>query len=157
MSLDKWIIVLRDIMLAMFTLYLFFIYFNIFFKRKKIGISVLIGIITLFVWQFCIPYIIYTLPSVLNIVITLGFTIFASIHIFQGKVWMKGLFSIILSLPDNWKFSNEGLCSLCKESKTAVDNAIKELKNRGYLKLVRRQNSLGKFYYDYEVYENPRT
>lgn len=95
MSLDKWIIVLRDIMLAMFTLYLFFIYFNIFFKRKKIGISVLIGIITLFVWQFCIPYIIYTLPSVLNIVITLGFTIFASIHIFQGKVWMKGLFSII--------------------------------------------------------------
>lgn len=69
----------------------------------------------------------------------------------------KGLFSIILSLPDNWKFSNEGLCSLCKESKTAVDNAIKELKNRGYLKLVRRQNSLGEFYYYYEVYENPCT
>ena len=69
----------------------------------------------------------------------------------------KGLFSIILSLPDNWQFSNEGLCSLCKEGKMAVDSAIKELKDNGYLKLIRKQNSLGKFYYDYEVYENPHT
>ena len=45
----------------------------------------------------------------------------------------KGLFSIILSLPNNWQFSNEGLCSLCKEGKMAVDNAIKELKDNGYL------------------------
>ena len=69
----------------------------------------------------------------------------------------KGLFSIILSLTDNWKFSNEGLCSLFKEGKMAVDSAIKELKDNGYLKLIRKQNSLGKFYYDYEVYENPHT
>lgn len=39
----------------------------------------------------------------------------------------------------------------------AVDTAIKELKDNGYLKLIRKQNSLGKFYYDYEVYENPHT
>lgn len=37
----------------------------------------------------------------------------------------------------------------------AVNTAIKELKDNGYLKLIRKQNSLGKFYYDYEVYENP--
>lgn len=67
----------------------------------------------------------------------------------------KGLFTIILGLPDTWNFSNEGLCSLCKEGKTSVDNAIKELKENGYLKLIRRQNSKGKFYYDYNVYENP--
>ena len=67
------------------------------------------------------------------------------------------MFSIILSLPDNWKFSNEGLCSLCKEGKLAVDTAIKELKDNGYLELIRRQNSRGKFYYDYEVYEHPRS
>lgn len=69
----------------------------------------------------------------------------------------KGLLSVILSLPNNWKFSNEGLCSLCKEGKMAVDNAIKELKDNGYLKLIRKQNSRGKFYYDYEVYENPHS
>ena len=39
----------------------------------------------------------------------------------------------------------------------AVDTAIKELKDNGYLKLIRRQSSLGKFYYDYEVYENSHT
>ena len=39
----------------------------------------------------------------------------------------------------------------------AVDNAIKELKDNGYLKLIRKQNSRGKFYYDYEVYEHPRS
>ena len=38
-----------------------------------------------------------------------------------------------------------------------VDSAIKELKDNGYLKLIRKQNSLGKSYYDYEVYENPHT
>lgn len=69
----------------------------------------------------------------------------------------KGLLSIILSLPDNWEFSNEGLFSLYKEGKMAVDSAIKELKDNGYLKLIRKQNSLGKFYYDYEVYENSHT
>ena len=42
----------------------------------------------------------------------------------------KGLFSIILSLPDNWKFSNEGLCSICKEGKMAVDNAVFAYINR---------------------------
>ena len=41
----------------------------------------------------------------------------------------KGLFTIILSLPDTWNFSNSGLCSLCKEGKTSVDSAIKELKD----------------------------
>ena len=54
----------------------------------------------------------------------------------------KGLFSIILSLPDNWHFSNEGLCSLCKEGKMAVDTAIKELKDNGYLKLTNEMREL---------------
>lgn len=69
----------------------------------------------------------------------------------------KGLFTIILSLPDTWNFSNSGLCSLCKEGKTSADSAIKELKDNGYLKTIRKQNDKGKFYYDYDVYENPDT
>lgn len=69
----------------------------------------------------------------------------------------KGLFTIILSLPDTWCFSNTGLCMLCKEGKIAVDNALNELKDNGYLKLTRRQNNKGKFYYDYDVYESPGT
>lgn len=69
----------------------------------------------------------------------------------------KGLFTIILSLPDTWSFSNSGLCSLCMEGKTSVDSAIKELKDNGYLKTIRKQNDKGKFYYDYDVYENPDT
>lgn len=95
MSVSKWVIEARDIMLAVFTLYIFFVYFNIFFQRKRIGIGVLVGIITLLVWQFCIPNTIDILPLGFNIVATLSFTLFAAVNIFQGKIWMKCLFAII--------------------------------------------------------------
>lgn len=32
----------------------------------------------------------------------------------------KGLLTLMLSLPDSWKFNINGLCLLCKESKDAL-------------------------------------
>ena len=37
----------------------------------------------------------------------------------------KGLLTLMLSLPDSWKFNINGLCLLCKESKDAVVKAGK--------------------------------
>ena len=44
----------------------------------------------------------------------------------------KGLFAIVMSLPDNWNFTIEGIIEIVKESETAVYSAIKELVDFGY-------------------------
>ena len=67
----------------------------------------------------------------------------------------KGLLTLMLSLPDNWKFNVNGLCLLCKESKSAVNNAIKELKNNKYLEVEKYYDESGRFIYEYIIYEYP--
>ncbi len=44
----------------------------------------------------------------------------------------KGLYALVMSLPDDWDFSLKGICELSKENYTAVNNAIKELIDAGY-------------------------
>ena len=67
----------------------------------------------------------------------------------------KGLLTLMLSLPDSWKFNINGLCLLCKESKDAVRTAIKELKENHYVETERTFDENGRFYYEYFIYENP--
>ena len=67
----------------------------------------------------------------------------------------KGLLTLMLSLPDNWKFNVKGLCFLCKESKLAVTNALNELKENNYLEIEKGYGYDGKFIYEYTIYENP--
>nr|DAP01922.1 MAG TPA: Dna polymerase B [Caudoviricetes sp.] len=55
----------------------------------------------------------------------------------------KGLLSQVLSLPDGWNFTFEGLCSLNKEGKEAMQSAIKELRENGYLTKDRIRNEKG--------------
>ena len=67
----------------------------------------------------------------------------------------KGLLTLMLSLPDNWKFNVNGLCLLCKESKNAVNSAIKELKDNKYLEVEKTYDESGRFIYVYIIYEYP--
>ena len=67
----------------------------------------------------------------------------------------KGLLTLMLSLPDSWKFNINGLCLLCKESKDAVNNAIKELKQNHYVEIEKTYDENGRFNYEYYIYENP--
>lgn len=70
----------------------------------------------------------------------------------------KGLMLNVLSLPDTWKFSVSGLVSICKENKTAVKSALKELQENGYLKINKippTKESNEKFSYEYCFYEIP--
>ena len=67
----------------------------------------------------------------------------------------KGLLTLMLSLPDSWKFNINGLCLLCKESKDAVKSAIDELKENNYVEIERTNNEMGIFVYEYYIYENP--
>ncbi len=71
----------------------------------------------------------------------------------------KGLLSVMLSLPDNWKYTVSGLVSICKENETSINSTLKELKENGYLvvnKLLPNQTDSGRIEYVYDVYEYPK-
>ncbi len=66
----------------------------------------------------------------------------------------KGLLTLMLSLPDTWKFNINGICLLCKENSYAINNAIKELKDNGYLEIEKTYGDNGRFIYEYYVIED---
>ena len=71
----------------------------------------------------------------------------------------KGLLSMMLSFPDNWKYSIEGLVSICKEGDRAVVNALNELKKHKYVvttKLYPNQTESHRIEYIYDVYQDPQ-
>ena len=67
----------------------------------------------------------------------------------------KGLLALCLALPDDWNYSLNGLCAICKESQTSIRSALKELETYNYLKRNRKQNEKGHFIYEYVIYEEP--
>jgi predicted transcriptional regulator len=67
----------------------------------------------------------------------------------------KGLLALCLALPDDWEYSINGLCSICKESQTSIRSALKELETFYYLKRERHKDDKGQFVYEYIIYENP--
>lgn len=67
----------------------------------------------------------------------------------------KRLLSLILSLPNDWNFSINGLCKICNESRTTISNTLKELRDKSYIVVFEVRDSNGKFNYEYIVFENP--
>ena len=68
----------------------------------------------------------------------------------------KGLMTLILSLPDNWELSVNGLVKIVKESKNTVYSILKELNKKGYVKRQVQRDSSGKVLkWDLFVYEHP--
>ena len=69
----------------------------------------------------------------------------------------KGLQSMLLSLPDEWKYSVQGLASICREGSGCVNSVLRELEQHRYL--VRRRcrkpdGTLGGA--EYWIYEKPQ-
>ena len=85
------------------------------------------------------------------------YTIMSNYHFKEKRLSLraKGLLSMMLSLPDEWTYSLNGLNSICTESKTTIRNVIKELKELHYLDVIEKRREDGKIYYEYTIYENP--
>lgn len=67
-----------------------------------------------------------------------------------------GLMVKVLSFPDSWKYSISGLSAICKEGKSAVKSTLDELKEWGYLKVIKLkpdQTQSGRIEYFYTFYE----
>ena len=70
----------------------------------------------------------------------------------------KGLMSLILSFPDSWELSVNGLVAIVKESKNTIYSILKELNKFGYVERNRIIDSSGKVLkWELIVYENPHT
>lgn len=75
----------------------------------------------------------------------------------QMSLKAKGILCLMLSLPEDWDYSVAGLCTLSKDGKDSVMNALSELETFGYLVRTKVFQSNGRFAgYDYDIYEVPR-
>lgn len=90
---------------------------------------------------------------------TKDYTVMGNTHFREKQMTLraKGLLSLMLSLPDDWDYSIAGLCTLSKDGRDSVMNALKELENFGYLVRTKTTDEKGHFSgYDYNVYEEPQ-
>ena len=86
-----------------------------------------------------------------------NFTIMSNYHLQDNNLSLKakGLLSYMLSLPDDWNYSLNGLTKINKEGIKSIRSTLKELEKNKYLIRKRLKNEDNKFYYIYDVYEVP--
>jgi uncharacterized phage protein (TIGR02220 family) len=83
--------------------------------------------------------------------------------VFRSDLSLKarGMLCTMLSLPDDWEFSENGLQSILKDGQTSVRSAIKELESAGFLSRTRERDENGRMgkcvwiVCDYPRFENP--
>ena len=96
--------------------------------------------------------------AVIRVNKTSDYTVMSNAHFREKSMSLKakGLLSLMLSLPDDWDYSINGLCSICKENATAIRSTLAELEKFGYLIRERSRDENGKFDYVYNIFEKPQ-
>lgn len=69
----------------------------------------------------------------------------------------KGLLCQMLSLPDEWEYSIEGLATLCSDGKASIATALKELEDAGYFRRIQVRDGGKMAGVEYVIYESPIT
>lgn len=83
--------------------------------------------------------------------------------VFRSDLSLKarGMLCTMLSLPDDWEFSENGLQAILKDGQTSIRSAIKELESAGFLSRTRERDENGRMgrcvwiVSDYPRFENP--
>ncbi len=88
-----------------------------------------------------------------------NYTVMSNYHLRDKNLSYKakGLLSFMLSLPEDWDYSINGLVSISKEGVKAIRNILQELQQNDYLVIEKKQNEFGQFEYEYLIYETPNT
>ena len=87
-----------------------------------------------------------------------GYTVMSNHHIRNHTLSLKakGLLSQMLSLPDDWDYTLQGLAQTNKESIDAIREAVRELERAGYIKRSRERDERGCLRGTvYTIYEQP--
>ena len=89
-----------------------------------------------------------------------GYTVMSNHHLRNHTLSLKakGLLSQMLSLPDDWDYTLQGLAQINKESINAIREAVRELERAGYIKRSRERDERGCLRGTvYTIYEQPHT
>lgn len=89
---------------------------------------------------------------------TSNYTVMSNYHLRDKRLTLKakGLLCYILSLPDDWDYTLDGLKAKHPDGKTAIRSCINNLEKAGYLRRRQTVNSNGQFSKnEYFVYEKP--
>lgn len=96
--------------------------------------------------------------AVVRIIKDKNFTTMGKYHLQEKEMSLKaiGLLSIMLSLPDDWDYSVNGLSAIRKESRNTINEILRELEHFGYLTRKRIRDQKGKIKeVEYTIYESP--
>jgi hypothetical protein len=98
------------------------------------------------------------MSNVIRVVKNCNYTTLSNYHFKDKRLsWKaKGLLSTMLSLPDNWNYTIEGLASLSDDGVKATNSGLAELEKCGYLIREQLRDSKGHFVMmEYTIYEKP--
>lgn len=88
-----------------------------------------------------------------------NYTVMANYHLRDKGLSFRarGMLSTILSLPDDWDYSVNGLVTLAKDGYDSVKSTLKELEQNGYLVRTRARKGHGHLgSMIYTIYEEPQ-
>ena len=89
-----------------------------------------------------------------------GYTVMSNHHLRNHALSLKakGLLSQMLSLPEDWDYTLQGLAQINKESVDAIREAVRELERAGYIERSRERDERGCLRGTvYTIFEQPHT
>lgn len=98
--------------------------------------------------------------AIVRVVKNKDYTVMSNAHLHDKRLSLKavGLLSIVLSLPYDWHYTVKGLVGSVKDGERAVNGALSELKQCGYLQVNKLypNSERSKIEYQYVFYEKPQ-
>ena len=88
-----------------------------------------------------------------------NYTVMSNHHLRDKSISLKakGLLSQILSLPEEWDYTLQGLACINREQLDAIRQAVHELERTGYIVRTRERDSQGRLCgAEYNIYEQPQ-
>ena len=89
-----------------------------------------------------------------------GYTVMSNHHLRDKSLSLKakGLLSQILSLPEEWDYTLQGLAYINREQIDAIRQAVHELERAGYIVRTRERDNRGRLRgAEYTIYEQPKS
>ena len=97
--------------------------------------------------------------AIFRVVKSKNYTVMSNHHLRDKSLSLKakGLLSQILSLPEEWDYTLQGLAYINREQLDAIRQAVHELERAGYIVQTRERDSRGRLCgAEYSIYEQPQ-
>ena len=98
--------------------------------------------------------------AVFRIEKTRDYTVMSNHHLRNTALSLKakGLWSLMLSLPEGWDYTTKGLARICKDGVDSICTGVREMEEQGYVIRERVRNANGQLgAIEYTILEQPRT